>query len=145
KKVAAEIEDAILEYMAEIEGLKSSHEKKQRDYEQTEKSLQEKKSEAQAVEAHATSALGELQFEKESVTEAIEPEFIKRYQTVKKVRGYAMAELKTGTCSGCNMAIPPQINIRVLKQEEMISCPTCHRMLYVRPENIPEHNKMDMD
>jgi predicted nucleic acid-binding Zn-ribbon protein len=145
KKVASEIEDAILDCMAEIEGLKGLLEKKQRDYDQLEKTLLEKKAEAGTVETEATSALDKLQSEKEHVTGAIELEFLKRYRMIRKVRGYAMAELKNGSCSGCHMAIPPQINIRVFKQEEIVSCPSCHRLLFARPENIPDHNRIDAD
>ena len=143
KKVLSEIEDAILEHMNEIEVLKTSLDKKQRDYEKFESELLEKKAEAREVESDANSALDELNSEKGKVSEAIDQEFLKRYQTIKKARGYAVAELVNGSCSGCHMAIPPQLNIRVLKQEEMVSCPSCHRILYVKPENIPQHNKIE--
>jgi predicted nucleic acid-binding Zn-ribbon protein len=63
---------------------------------------------------------------------------------VKKALGNAVAEIDNGICKGCHMAIPPQLNIRVLKQEEIISCPTCQRILYVRPENVPAYNKIDV-
>ena len=143
KKVVGEIEESILEIMDEVEKLKSAVERKQSDYDQFEKNLLEKKAEAQEVESRANAALVDLNSEKERVAEAIEGQFLKRYVTVKKARGNAVSELKNGSCTSCHMAIPPQLNIRVLKQEEMIICPNCNRILYVRPENIPEHNKLE--
>ncbi len=68
---------------------------------------------------------------------------LKKYETVRQARGNAIAEVKNGSCTGCHMAIPPQLSIRVLKQEELITCPNCQRILYVKPENIPEYNKLD--
>jgi len=143
KRVASEIEEIILGFMAEIETLKKSLEHKDADYSGFEKSLLDKKTEAESIGAGARKALTTLNFEKERVSDAIEGDFLKRYHTVKKVRGNAVAEMLNGICNACHMAVPPQLNIRVLKQEEMIICPNCHRILYVKPENIPEYNKLD--
>jgi predicted nucleic acid-binding Zn-ribbon protein len=143
KKVVGEIEETILEFMGEIETLNKSLERKQSDYEGFEKGLLDKKAEAQEIENQANSALTKLNSEKDRVAEAINGSFLKRYATVKKARGNAVAELNNGSCTGCNMALPPQLNIVVLKQEEMVICPNCNRILYVKPENIPEHNKLE--
>lgn len=143
KKVVGEIEDAILELMGEIENLNKTLERKQNDYEEFEKGLLIKKAEAQEVENLANSSLTELNSEKERVSEAVDGRILKRYVTVKKARGNAVAELKNGSCGGCNMVLPPQLNIVVLKQQEMVICPNCNRILYVKPENIPEANKLE--
>ncbi len=143
KKVVGEIEDAILEFMGEVESLTKSLERKRSDYQGFEERLLEKKAEAEQIENSANTALTSLNSEKLNVSEAIERDFLKRYTTVKKARGNAVAELKNGSCTGCNISIPPQLNIRVLKQEEMVICPNCNRILFVRPENIPEYNKLE--
>jgi uncharacterized protein len=143
KKVASEIEDASLGLMTEIESLKKSLDRKDKEYAGSEKSLLEKKAESEKITGEANKALGTLNVEKEKIAAAIERDFLKRYQKVKEVRGQAVAELQNNSCGACHIAIPPQLSIRVLKQEEMITCPNCHRILYVKPENIPEFNKMD--
>lgn len=143
KKVVGEIEDSILEFMGQIESLTKLLERKRSDLQEFETGLLAKKAEALEIENCAGSALTSLNSEKLNVSEAIDGQFLKRYTTVKRARGNAIAELRNGTCTGCNMAIPPQLNIKVLKQEEMVICPNCNRILFVRPENIPEHNKLD--
>jgi len=142
KKVVGELEDLTLASMTELESLKRTTDRKETEYQQFEKSLLEKKAEAEAVMKEATNALVDLTSKREEISQAIDRDFLKRYQTVKKVRGNAIAEIRNGICTACHMAIPPQLNIRVLKQEEMIICPTCHRILYVKPENLPEYNKL---
>lgn len=142
KKVVGELEDLSLASMTELESLKRTTDRKETEYQQFEKSLLEKKAEAEAVMKEATNALVDLISKREEISQAIDRDFLKRYQTVKKVRGNAIAEIRNGICTACHMAIPPQLNIRVLKQEEMIICPTCHRILYVKPENLPEYNKL---
>ena len=143
KKVATEIEEAILEFMGELETIKKTLERKEKEYAECEATLLAKKAEAEQITAKARDALSALISEKEKVLAQVEGDFLKKYGTLKKARGTAVAEMQNGTCTGCHMAIPPQLNIRVLKQEEMITCPNCHRILYVKPENIPEFNKID--
>jgi len=143
KKVASEIEEAILEFMGELESLKKTLERKESEYAECEATLLAKKAEAEQITATSQKALAALEAEREKLVAQVESDFLKKYRMLKKARGKAVAEMQNGTCTGCNMAIPPQLNIRVLKQEEMITCPNCHRILYVKPENIPEFNKID--
>jgi uncharacterized protein len=143
KKVASEIEEAILNFMTEIESLKQTVDKKEKDYENFEKAFLKKKSESEVAGVQAKEALVSLGQERDKITSALERDLLKKYQTVRQARGSAIAEVKNGSCTGCNIAIPAQLGIRVLKQEEMITCPSCQRILYVKPENIPEFNKLD--
>jgi hypothetical protein len=143
KKVASEIEETILEFMSELESLKKTLERKESEYAECEATLLAKKAEAEQITAKSQKALATLEAEREQVVAQVESDFLKKYRMLKKARGKAVAEMQNGTCTGCNMAIPPQLNIRVLKQEEMITCPNCHRILYAKPENIPEFNKID--
>jgi uncharacterized protein len=143
KKVAGEIEDSILSLMTETENLKKILDRKEKEYQESEQALLEKKSQSEAITEEAQKALGFLNSEKEGITVSLERELLKKYQIVKKARGNALAELQNGSCTGCHISIPPQLNIRLLKQQEMITCPNCHRILYVKPENIPVVNKLD--
>ena len=143
KRVVGEIEEAVLEFMGESEGLKKTLERKEQEYAGFEKGLEEKKAEEQRMGEEAKKDLASLNEEKERISQAVEREYLKRYETVKKALGSALAELENGSCGACHMAIPPQLGIRVLKQEELILCPSCHRILFVRPENVPEYNKIE--
>jgi uncharacterized protein len=143
KKVVAELEESVLALMTELESLKKSLDRKEKEYAEQETSLTEKKQLAEKATAEAEKALSSLQTEKDRTVQHIERTFLSRYENIKKLRGYALAEMNNGNCSGCHMAVPPQMNIRVLKQEEIIECPNCHRILYVKQENIPEYNKLE--
>lgn len=143
KKVAAEIEDALLGFMTESESIRKALEKKEKEYADYEQGLLEKKAEEETVTKTAKVALETLNRERASVAEYVDRDYFKKYQTVRKALGKALAEMNQGSCSECNMAVPPQLNIRILKQEEIISCPNCQRILYVKPENIPAFNKID--
>jgi predicted nucleic acid-binding Zn-ribbon protein len=143
KRVVGEIEETVLEFMGESETLKKSLERKELDYAGFEKGLEEKKAEEQRLAEEAKKDLALLNKEKDKISREVERKYLKRYQTVKNALGSALAELEDGSCGACHIAIPPQLGIRVLKQEELILCPSCHRILFVRPENVPEYNKIE--
>ncbi len=143
KRVVSEIEEAILGYMDRTEELRRILQRKEQEYAAFEEKLAEKKAEEAKVAKVADKALGKLKADREKIVAAIDHQFLKRYQMVRNALGRALAEMNNGSCTACHMAVPPQLNIRVLKQEEIISCPSCQRILYVKPENIPQYNKMD--
>jgi predicted nucleic acid-binding Zn-ribbon protein len=142
KKITGEIEDALFHLMGDFEGLKKSVDRKQAEYNKLEEDLVATKSQADNVCDSAKEAVDTLKVERLQIAEQIDRDFLKRYEIVKKARGRALAEVEGGSCKGCYIILPPQLNIRILKQEEFILCPNCNRILYVKPENIPEQNKL---
>lgn len=45
--------------------------------------------------------------------------------------GMAVVEARQGTCSGCNMQLPPQLYNSLFMSTDIQSCPHCSRLLYV--------------
>jgi predicted nucleic acid-binding Zn-ribbon protein len=141
KKVAGEIEEAVLELMNRIEQLKKGLERKMADYSECEKGMVDRKTESEKILFDAAKALESLKVEQQELAENVTKEYFKRYTMVRKLRGNAIAEMVNGSCDGCHIAIPPQLGLRVLRQQEFVYCPSCHRILYVKPENIPLPNE----
>ncbi len=55
--------------------------------------------------------------------------------------GIAIAEARAESCSGCYMSIPPQVYVNVKKNESIITCPNCNRILYYKEaiaQRLPE-------
>jgi uncharacterized protein len=144
KKVVAEIEESQMAFMSEIEGLRTVLDRKNSEYAGFEKTLLEKKDETESTSAQAEGVLAALNAEREKIVQGIDRDYLKKYELVRKARGNALVEVHNGSCGGCHMSIPAQLAITVLKQAEMVTCPNCLRMLYVKPENIPEYNKLDV-
>ena len=101
----------------------------------------DKKAESEKILSQAAKALESLKIEQQELAENVTKEYYKRYTMVRKLRGDAVVELINGSCNGCHIAIPPQLGLRILRQQEFILCPNCHRILYVKPENIPLPNE----
>ncbi len=65
----------------------------------------------------------------------VKDKYLKRYETLKERRnGLAVAGVTSGVCQGCNMNIPPQMFNDLLKEDSILSCPTCNRMMYHKVE-----------
>ncbi len=55
---------------------------------------------------------------------------VKRYSQVRKQKnGIAVALVKDGTCTGCNMRLRPQQEVELLRCSSWESCPNCNRLL----------------
>lgn len=69
----------------------------------------------------------------------VNEKIFKRYETLKERRnGLAVAGVTNGVCQGCNMNIPPQMFNELLKEDSILSCPTCNRMMYHKVEESQE-------
>jgi len=54
--------------------------------------------------------------------------------------GLAVAGAKDEICLGCNMNIPPQLFVELKKNEKIMHCPQCGRILYWKgEEDLREH------
>jgi len=48
--------------------------------------------------------------------------------------GVAVTTARNELCSGCDMNIPPQLYVEIRKNEEILQCPQCRRILYASEE-----------
>lgn len=51
---------------------------------------------------------------------------------IEACNGLVVTEAKDEICQGCNMNIPPQLFVEIKKNEEIINCPQCRRILYYK-------------
>jgi uncharacterized protein len=58
---------------------------------------------------------------------------VRRYESIRTRRPFAIAKTHDGTCNGCHIAIPPMMFQKMLRQEEFEQCPNCRRILYYVP------------
>lgn len=59
----------------------------------------------------------------------------RRYEMIFSRRGgVAVVPVRGGTCTGCHMHVPPQLFNQIQRNEQLILCPNCQRMLYWQRE-----------
>lgn len=66
---------------------------------------------------------------------AVDGDLCRRYEMIFSRRGgVAVVPVRGGTCQGCHMHVPPQLYNQIQRNEQVILCPNCQRMLYWQPE-----------
>jgi predicted nucleic acid-binding Zn-ribbon protein len=88
-----------------------------------EASIGDKLAALQAEIAEASSGRNELRAE-------VEPSWLKIYESLSAKKGYAVAPVVKGTCQGCHMSLPPQLNNTLARMESLEVCPRCGRIIY---------------
>ena len=66
---------------------------------------------------------------------AVDGDLCRRYEMIFSRRGgVAVVAVRGGTCQGCHMHVPPQLYNQLQRNEQLILCPNCQRMLFWQPE-----------
>lgn len=125
-------EDLLLEFLEKLEegvrkekGLKKNAEAKTAEGKIKKDQLE---IERQAYEKE----LLDISQKRKELTIRIDSPLLKQYEFLKdRLRGVAVAEVRDGTCLSCHMQIPPQMYNELHRQDKIIPCPSCLRILYL--------------
>ena len=67
--------------------------------------------------------------------QGVEDGLRRKYEMIFARRGgVAVVEVREGTCQGCRMRVPPQLYNEIQRNDHVILCPSCQRMLFWRPD-----------
>jgi len=133
------IEDDILVLMEKIDAASGGITNAEQRYREEEAALQAVQKQREADFAKIEEDLKGLERIRQEVVTSVKPDILVQYQTLLGTKaGIAIAEARGESCSGCYMSIPPQIFVNVKKNESIITCPNCHRMLYYKEAIVPK-------
>ena len=80
--------------------------------------------------------------EKEKISAGLDEETIYKFEKiVRKKEGIGIVSIKNDVCMGCNIILPPQFINDVRREEAIIFCPNCSRILYYFEEH-PEDEEL---
>jgi uncharacterized protein len=83
--------------------------------------------------------LGARRAEREQLAAQIGENLRQRYDVIFGRRGgFAVVPVKSGTCQGCRMRIPPQLFNQIQRYDAIHFCPNCQRILYYEPDKEAE-------
>jgi len=75
--------------------------------------------------------IAELTGRKNDLEKEIDTVFLRRYEGLRKRKaGIAIVKADGGVCQGCNMSVAPQTVNKLQRNEELIFCSNCQRILY---------------
>jgi uncharacterized protein len=80
----------------------------------------------QALEAE----IAEVSTGRDELRAKVDPGWLKTYDALCTKRGFAVAPVVKGSCQGCHMNVPPQLNNVLARLESLEVCPRCRRIIY---------------
>lgn len=135
RKQATELEEQLLQKIAQIEELKGESAGKAASLAELEQNTTERSREKQAEIDTVQQDIDTDLAQREEITKQLPPNLIKRYTLLREQRrGQALAIARDGYCLGCNMNLPPQLYNSLFRGDEMISCPHCQRVLILKQQ-----------
>jgi predicted nucleic acid-binding Zn-ribbon protein len=92
--------------------------------------------EGRALEERAESLRKEaerLAAERDAVAATVPSELRELFQRVARLRGIAVAEAKDAICQLCRVKLRPQMYLDLKRNEQVVQCPACSRILFYEP------------
>jgi predicted nucleic acid-binding Zn-ribbon protein len=125
------IEEEELGAGQEIEKIDKEIDQKKQLYEDLKKEIADKEKEVKQLSSKKQKELDKHLKEKDKTASGLDEEIIYKFEKiVKKKDGVGIVSIRNGVCMGCNMLLPPQFVNDVRREEAIIFCPNCSRILY---------------
>ena len=124
-------EDRILEIMLETDELNSGIKKSEAELKTAETEIAAERAVMDAEVASLQAEIERATAEREKLVASIDRQVLSIFEiTAKSRKGVAVAEAKDGLCSICHVRLRPQVFNEVRKNESIIQCDSCRRILY---------------
>jgi predicted nucleic acid-binding Zn-ribbon protein len=131
KEANSREEEEILQVMDEIDELKKDLSRREKEMAITMEKIEAEKRKIQEGMAQGDAVWKKQLERREVLSKQIESKLFKLYNTLKEKRqGIGVVSVKQETCQGCFVNVPPQMFIEVQKNNSLIRCPNCNRILY---------------
>ena len=131
KKLNRQREEEILGILERIEEIQKNLKVGEKNLEARRKEFQKEIHELQKkADSFDQEMAGEIR-ERQEKEKGIPSDLLNKYRRLlEKRQGVAIAKVQNGVCQACYMNLRPQLHIELQKQEALILCPNCSRILF---------------
>jgi uncharacterized protein len=127
-------EDLILERMVEADELNAALKAAEAQLASEQKTIDADRRKAQAADVETQKSLDALSAERAAIVAAVDKRVLAIYDTAfARRQGIAVAEAKDGICTICHVRLRPQVFNDVRRNEAIVQCDSCQRILYFVP------------
>ena len=124
-------EDRMLERMLEADDLTAAVKKAEADLAAEQKGVDSDRKAMTAEHAELQASLEQIATERAGIVAALDKQTLAVFELVSSRRnGIALAEARDGICTICHVRLRPQVFNNVRRNEEIIQCDSCNRILY---------------
>jgi uncharacterized protein len=126
-------EDLILAEMEKAEGLSADVKREEEVFKAAESASRVRLRELDEQGRTLQEQAARLHADRDAVASTITPDVRARFHRVAKLRGTGVSEARDERCSECHMKLRPQMFVDLKKNEDIVECPQCSRILYYVP------------
>lgn len=131
KKLNRQREEEILGILERLEDMQNHLGKGEKSLEARRREYQRQVAELKQKAASFDEEMAGEVRQREEQEKAIPQDLLSKYHMLlEKRQGVAVARVINGACQACNMNLRPQLYIELQKQDTLIACPNCNRILF---------------
>src|SRR5262245_17520119 len=128
------LEDGILELMVEADDLTAGVKRADAALAAEQKAVEADRKSLVAQHAQLNAMLDSLRVDRQTLVGSLDPRVLGIFDLVSKRRnGVAVAEAKDGICTICHVRLRPQVFNTVRRNDEIVQCDSCQRILFFVP------------
>jgi hypothetical protein len=133
-----ELEDKILERMLEADELAAEAKRAEAALAEEQNTVDEERKSMTAEAADLGAALERMASDRAALVATVTPDVLSTFELVAKRRnGIGVAEARDGICTICHVRLRPQVFNTVRRNEGILQCDSCQRILYFVPSAAP--------
>ncbi len=127
------LEDQILAEMERAEALAAEVKREEALYKAVEEQARRETQALDERDRRLEQEAARLRRERDEVAGTVPEEALALFQRVARLRGTAVAEARDGMCQLCHMKLRLQMYVELKRNEVIVQCPSCSRILYYEP------------
>jgi hypothetical protein len=129
-----DLEEELIRIMQEIDTIKAQIQAKEAEMSMMQEAWQSKQRELEEQIHGIDAAVSQAFTRRQNIAAQVTGDLISRYELIFSRRGgTAVVEVAAGICQGCFMNIPPQLWIEINRNDKLHLCPSCQRILFIKP------------
>lgn len=133
----SDIEEKILILLEKMDDLKAKRAEKEKIVKEEETSFTKEKEKIEKDFNQLSEILRELESQRTHLLPQMDSKLLAEYnRLISGRKGVAVVRVQNEHCLGCHMRVPPQVFTEIKKNEKIIYCLNCKRILYWKPQNI---------
>jgi len=134
-----DLEEELIKIMQEIDVIRATIQSKEAEMAALHEAWQTQQQELEGQISGIDQAVSEAASRRQSIAANLARDLISRYELIFSRRGgTAVVEVAGGICQGCFMNIPPQLGNEIIRSDKIHLCPSCQRIVYVKPAHLEE-------
>jgi len=133
------LEDQVLERMLEADELAAEVKRTEGELTSVQQTVDVDRRALAAEVAELQQVIERVSIERTSVIGDLDPKVLATFEAVARRRhGVAVALASQGICTICHVRLRPQVFNTVRRNEEIVQCDSCQRILYFSPSVVPD-------